>query len=207
MYRTLLIFLLFSFISFSQAGPARAEDMITLRLPQQVITRAVEAVLPYKIDNISKSVSGNITIVRISDIELDDGMLTCHLHLKGENLAVKTEIAGHKIRLNVGSTEIDFTTDAEVRFDNRQQTLFIKPVVRNLTSGQAGPQADIGQAVVALFNGQEFPVKMQELEPLLADTGTKVIEINSRIAYIAAIPQAIQIGLTPVITSRKMTKK
>jgi len=207
MHNLLLPFLLFTLISFFSATSVTAEDMITLRLPQQVIARAVDAVLPYKIDTSSKSISGDITIVSITEIVLDDGLLTCHLHLKGDDLAVTTEIAGHKIRLDVGSTEIDFTTDAAVRFDSKQQILFIRPLVRDLSSGGAGSTADIGQAIVALFNGQEFPVQMQKLEPLLAYTGTKEIKINSRIAYIAAIPKAIQIGLTPMISSRKLTKK
>lgn len=200
------IILCFLFVFFSAISPlshcANAQEMITLMLPQQIISQAITALMPYSIDTQSESISGDITIVNISEIELSEDLLTCRLHIAGNNLAISTELAGHKIKLNVGSTEIDFTTDAAIRFDETQQILYVKPQVRNLQGGNNG-KADIGQALVALFHGQEFPVQMQKIEPLVAKSGAKEITINSRIARIKAVPQAIKIGLVPVITTNR----
>lgn len=200
------IFIFFLFMLTTAIAPdtyaANSQEMITLRLPQQIISDAVTALLPYKIDTNSKNISGDITIISISEIELTKDLLTCRLNLAGNDLALSTELAGHKIKLNVGSTEIDFKTDAAIRFDTKQQILYVKPQVRELKSGNNG-KADIGQALVALFHGQEFPIQMQKLEPLVAKTGTKEIIINSQIAKIKAIPQAIKIGLIPIITAKE----
>ncbi len=202
--RKIFMILLFSLITAIApfAHTANSQEMITLRLPQQIISEAVTALLPYKIDTNSKNISGDITIINISEIELTNDILTCRLHLAGNDLAISTELAGHKIKLNVGSTEIEFKTDAAIRFDRKEQILYVKPQVRQLTSGTNG-KADIGQALVALFHGQEFPIQMQRLEPLVAKTGAKKITINSRIVQIKAVPQAIKIGLIPVITTNK----
>ncbi len=163
-----------------------AEDFITLNLPQAVIAKATAAILPLRIDAHSKSIEGDITIINISELQLTDNHLVCRLHLAGTKLAFLTEIAGHEIRLKVGSVEIDFKTDAAIRFDAKKQTLFIKPIVKNVAAGGAGSSADIGQALVAVLNGREFPVTIQELDPLIARTGSKTITINTTIANIEA---------------------
>lgn len=201
MRKLFITFLLSVVTALVALSTANAQEMITLRLPQQILSQAVTAFLPYKIETNSKTISGDITIVNISEIALAENLLTCRLHITGDNLALSTEIAGHKIKLNVGSTEIDFTTDAAIRFSPKEQVLYIKPLVREIGGG-AGAQADIGQALVALFHGQEFPIEMQKIEPLIARTGTKEITVNSRIAKIAAVPKAIHIGLIPIITSK-----
>ncbi|MGW8194551.1 MAG: hypothetical protein ACWGOX_09830 [Desulforhopalus sp.] len=181
---------------------ALAEDYITLTLPQSVITKAAKAILPLKIDAHSKSVEGDITIINISDLNLTDNHLACRLHLAGNNLAFLTEIAGHEIRLKVGTVEIDFKANAAIRFDAQQQTLFIKPQVENIPGTTKGGSGDIGQALIALLNGREFPVTLQKLDPLIARTGAKTIIINSRIADIKAAPQIIRLSLAPQISAK-----
>lgn len=203
MRTTIVYFLFFLFSTFSIfANRGTAQEMITLRLPQKIISQAVTALMPYRVDTQSKTISGTISITNISEIELTEDLLTCRLHLVGNNLALSTELAGHKIKLNVGSTEIDFKTDAAIRFDKGRQLLYVKPQVRELQSGNNG-KADIGQALVALFNGQEFPIQLQELKPLVAKSGTKEITINSQITEIKAVPQAIKIGLIPIISTSR----
>ncbi len=177
------------------ASPVLAEDFITLNLPEAVIAKATAAILPLRIDAHSKSIEGDIDIINISELQLTDNHIVCRLHLAGTKLAILAEIAGHEIRLKVGSVEIDFKTDAAIRFDAKKQTLYIKPMVKNVAAGGTGSSADIGQALVAVLNGREFPVTLQELEPLIAKTGAKTITINTTIANIEAKPKTIQLSL------------
>lgn len=206
MVRNFFIFLIFFafFCLFTEAfsGPATANDIITLNLPETVIAKATTALLPLRIDADSKSIQGDIHIINISELQLTDHHLSCRLHLAGTNLAFLTEIAGHEIKLKVGSVEIDFKTDAAIRFDARKQTLYIKPMVKDVATSGTGSNADIGQALVALLNGREFPITMQDLDPLIARAGSKTITINSTIANIEAKPKSIQLSLFPVITAQ-----
>jgi len=182
--------------------PAIADDYITLNLPEKVIAQAVTALLPLNIDAHSKSIQGNITIINISALEITDHHLACQLHLAGTNLAFITEIAGHEIKLKVGSVEIDFKANAALRFDAAQQTLYIKPVVKDVTTDGDGKNGEIGQALIALLNGREFPVSMQNLDPLIAEAGAKTIIISTKIADIQAKQDVLQLQLIPSISSK-----
>jgi hypothetical protein len=182
--------------------PATAEDFITLNLPETVIAEATAAILPLSIDAHSKSIEGDLRIINISELRLTDDHLACRLHLAGTNLVILTEIAGHEIRLQVGTVEIDFKTEAAIRFDAKQQVLYIRPMVKDVTTSGAASGTDIGQILVALLNDQEFPVAIQDLEPLIARAGSKTITFNSTIADIAAKPQSIQLSLRALVSSR-----
>jgi hypothetical protein len=179
-----------------------AEDVITLTLPESVIAKAVTAVLPLRVDAHSKSVQGDIVIKSITDFQLSSNQLACRLRLAGTNLGFVSEIAGHEIKLKVGSVEIDVQTNATIRYDAAQQTLFVKPVVKNLSPGGKDANADIGQALVALLNGKEFPITLQNLDPIIAKSGAKTILINTRFVDIKAQPEALKISLVPLISAK-----
>ncbi len=189
-------------ISGPVAAAAGPEELITLNLPENVIAKATMAILPLRIDAHSKSIEGDIDIIKISELKLTDNNLACRLHLVGNKLVLLTEFAGHEIKLKVGTVEIDFKTDAAIRFDAKKQTLFIKPRVKNISAGSTGAGADIGQVLIAVLNGREFPVKIQELDPLIARAGSETITINTTIANIEAKPQAIRLSLLPSVTTR-----
>jgi hypothetical protein len=181
---------------------AVAEDVITLMLPESVIAKSISALLPLRIDARSKSVQGDILIKNINDFQLSNNQLSCRLRLGGNNLGFATEIAGHEIKLKVGAVEIDVQTHATLRYDAGQQTLFVKPVVKNLSPGGKDANADIGQALVALLNGNEFPITLQNLDPIIAKSGGKTITINTRITDIKAQPEALKLSLLPLVNTK-----
>jgi hypothetical protein len=195
-----VVFLLLTFVAPLQK--ATAEEVISLTLPESVIAKAVTALLPLRIDAHSKSVKGDIIIKNISDFQLNNNQLACRLRLAGTNLNLVTEIAGHEIKLKVGAVEIDVQTNATLRYDAAQQTLFVKPVVKNLSPGGKDANADIGQALVALLNGKEFPITLQNLDPIIAKSGAKIITINTRITDLKAQPEALRLSLVPLISAK-----
>ncbi|MFH0780662.1 MAG: hypothetical protein V2B20_01760 [Pseudomonadota bacterium] len=181
---------------------AAAEDVITLILPESVIAKAFTSILPLSIDAHSKSIQGDILIKGINDFELSNNQLACRLRLAGTNLKFVTEIAGHEIKLKVGAVEIDVQTNATLRYDVAQQTLFVKPVIKNLSPGAKDANADIGQALVALLNGKEFPITLQNLAPIIAKSGAKTITINTRVTDIKAQPEALRLSMVPLISAK-----
>ena len=203
MVRFLFILGVFTLLSPTiGAKSLMAEEFITLNMPEAVISKAVAAILPLRIDAHSEAIQGDIQIINISELRLTNGHLACRLHLAGTDLALFTEIAGHEIKLQVGAVEIDFKADAAIRFDAGKQILYVKPLVKNVAANAPGSDADIGQALVGLLNGQEFPITMQKLDPLIARAGSKTITIHSTIADIQARPQAIQLSLRPQVSAR-----
>ncbi|MFT5699472.1 MAG: hypothetical protein ACI8ZB_002332 [Desulforhopalus sp.] len=195
---TLIAFTLLTFVP----KQAAAEEPIRLTIPQSVLTQVTRALLPIQIETHSKSVDGDITIVNISNLQLTDGHLACRLHLAGNNLALLTEIAGHEIRLKVGSIELDVSTDAALRFDAKQQTLYIKPIVQNVEGSGSGANGEIGKALIAMLNGREFPINMKQLDPIVAEAGAKTVTINTTIVNIEAKRKSVQLSLQPVISAK-----
>ncbi len=181
---------------------AMAKNSITLDLPEEVIAQAITAMLPFDIDANSKNVQGNITVINITELEITNQHLACKLHLSGSNLVFVTEIVGHEIKLKVGAVEIDFVANAALRFDSTKQTLYIKPVVKDVATSGDGKNGEIGQALIALLNGREFPITMQKIDPLIAKAGAKTVTISTKIADIKAKKDFLQFQLIPVITSK-----
>ena len=202
MYLFLRLALITLFLFTSLPQQAAAEEPIRLSIPQSVITQVTRALLPIKIDTHSKSVAGDITIINISNLQLTNGHLACRLHLGGNNLALLTEIAGHEIRLKVGSIELDVSTNAALRFDVEKQILYIKPIIKNVAGSGSGANGEIGKALIAMLNGREFPINMQQLDPLVAEAGAKTVTIDTKIVNIEAKPKTIQLSLHPAISAK-----
>jgi len=197
----LFIYLILSAFLFAPC-PAMARDTnISLNMPEKVIAQAITAMLPLDIDANSKNIQGKITIINISKLEISPQHIGCQLHLAGSNLVFLTEIAGHEIKLKVGSVEIDFKANAGLRFDSGKQTLYIKPVIKDVSANGDGKNGEIGMALIALLNGREFPVTLQKIDPLIAKTGIKTVTISTKIADIQAKQDFLQFQLTPAITS------
>lgn len=51
-----------------------------------------------------------------------------HITLSGHELQIVTTIAGHNLRMKIGSLTMGFQCDATLRFDAPTKTLFIKPI-------------------------------------------------------------------------------
>ena len=188
--------------TFGTTYGATPEEAITLTLPESVIAKSVTAILPLSIDAHSSSVQGDIVIKSIKNFQLSNNQLACRLHLSGTNLGFVAEISGHEIRLNVGAVELEVQANATLRYDPAQQTLFVKPVVKSLSPGGKDANADIGQALVALLNSKEFPITLQNLDPIIAKSGAKVITIRTHITDIKAQPEALRLSMLPVISAK-----
>lgn len=178
-----------------------ADDEITLNLPEKVLAETLTKLLPMEFPADSSSLKGKIIIKKVSDVQLLDQHLRCRLHLIGDQLKVLTELAGNSISLNVGTIELDFTAKARLRFDPESQTLYVTPVVDEINNNQDAAGGDIGQTLLALFNGQEFPISMRDLDPIVTRAGTKTVTIDTWIADIQAYPQRLQLSLKPRITA------
>ncbi len=202
MYLFFKLTLVALFILVSSPQNSIAKEPIRLTIPQSVITEVTRALLPIHIDTHSKSVDGDITIINISELKLTDGHLACRLRLGGNNLALLTEIAGHEIRLKVGSIELDVSTDAALRFDIKKQILYLKPIIKDVAGSGSGANGEIGKALIAMLDGKEFPINMQQLDPLVAETGAKTVTIDTKIVNIEAKRKSLQLSLHPVISAQ-----
>jgi len=196
------VFLLFSlFVLFTHNARARDNglDVIALTIPETVLVTAIQQSLPVQIDPGSDTVGGAISIEKIENLQLDDQALSASVTLIGNEIQIKTTIAGQQLRLKVGNVRLEFAVTADTRFDADAQTLFIKPAVTELKTenGQSGD--DLGSILIGLFNGQEFPLAIDKLQPIITDTGSKKLAIDLLITDITISENLLTMHLRPEV--------
>ncbi len=203
MIRSLAVACILFSASLLLPGPVSAADsrMITLTVPDTVLSQALDKSLPITIDTNSDTLNGAVTIIKISNLQLHDKGISCRVTLKGDDMHLNTEIGGHIIKLKVGSLQLGLQCNATLRFDPTKQILYIKPIISELKASSTAAQGDIDALLLAFLNNREFPVKMQQMEPLIAETSGKTINIRMRIAGIRTQQGVLQFDIVPQIQS------
>lgn len=201
------LFLLPLFTFFSLLIPLRLQaaavtnQYITMNLPETVIVKAMQRVLPLSLNPPSSMLDGTITIINISNFRVKDQQILCRLDLMGKNLHLVTRVGNQNIRLKLGSAKVNFDCDIRIRYDRTKQILYIQTAAINNQGAEEPRKGDITQALLLILNGQEFPIAMQNLKPIIAEASDKIITIRTNIEEIRAIKGALQLSLTPNITA------
>lgn len=172
---------------------------ITITVPGTAVNEAIQKSLPLEFPINSKTIIGSLSIDAIKNMHIQKGKISSHITLSGHNLNIVTSIAGHDLRMKFGSLTMGFQCDTSVRFDKKSQTLFIRPVVTELQSSNK-VKTEMVSTIAQLFNNHEFPLKLEKLEPLLADTGNKLLNISMLIETIELQPDTVHLQVIPQIT-------
>lgn len=199
MKKNLLLLCLLAITLLPSWCTAAANNYITMNVPQPIITDALQRVLPLTIDGNSSNLEGTIIIARIDNLRIVDQKIFCHLELVGNNLSLITRVANQDLRLKIGSAQVDFDCETQIRYDSGQQALYIRPVAKDVQSADALREGDVGKALLVFLDGREFRIAMQDIEPIIAEASDKVIIIQTRLADIRAVNGALQFSLEPAI--------
>jgi hypothetical protein len=197
-FLTAIFLLLLCHHSVQAATPSQ---FIGMNIPAEVIGNALQKILPLELDGNSSRLEGKITIVDISALQLHNNKISSHLDLQGDDLNLITTVGNQDIHLKLGSARIGVDCDAELRYDAAEQTLYIRPIARETQSTEALQNGDIGQALLLFLNGREFPLVMEDIQPIITEASDKIITIKTRIADITSVEGALQLSLDPVVTA------
>lgn len=194
--------LLLIFFTSSAHSAAKGQEYITLNIPKSIISRVIKEVLPVQVQPASGTLAGDITVVKVEQLQLGDQRIACNVFLAGRNLQLVTELAGHEIRMKVGNVDLDFQCNAVIRFDEASQTLYVRPVVAENQGSAVDQAADIGRTLMALLNGREFPVELDRLSPLVAQASNKTIFIDSHLADVRVTKGGLTLSLLPKVRTK-----
>ncbi len=201
--RSIIVSLLFLFLTSSPALTAPVNRPMSVTLPDSLIKEIIQQTLPMNVPIQSKTILGSVSIDAIKDIQLYKDKLSGHVTLSGHKLNIVTTIAGHKLRMKIGSLTMGFQCDASVRFDAKSQTLYVKPVITDLQSSDKA-KTEVASLIAQLFNDREFPLRLDKLKPISADTGDTVLNIAMRVNGVSVHPGEIHLQATPQITNSKI---
>jgi hypothetical protein len=202
MRSTYLVFSILALLIGATGRSAAASEPVTLHLPEATLADILHKALPIPVNQPDGPLSGSITVTSIDELQLSEGSVSALIGLTGNDLQVNTSVAGHQLRVNIGSADLDFALTATLRYDRAQQTLFIVPRVSQQSGGQgAGQGTDTAALLAGLFNGREFPVAIDRLEPLVTETGDRKLTVELQPVDIAAVPRELVLSLQPVVTA------
>ena len=197
---TLITSLILTLLAASAAAEQPGSDAILLRLPESVIASIVEKSLPFVVGQESSSLAGSISVTDISKLVFKDGSAGAAVSIQGRDVELKTSFGGSQINLNVGSVDLNFDVAATMRFDRDNQTLFIRPSVSGLDQQDNN---EVGALIVALFNDQEIPLALADIEPIITDIGSSQLVIDTRVHDVLIRPGSVDILLEPKTSVRK----
>ena len=195
-----LICLLPSLHSWAEDPPA---DTVTLTIPETVLSKAITTSMPILLTADSDTIDGSVIIKNIENFKLGDQRASGLVTLVGENIHLKTAVAGQTLRLKVGTMTLQFNIDAETRFDENAQTLYIKPTVTELATDSSQTGDELGNLLIGLFNGREFPLNVDTLQPIITDTGSKKLIVQMYIRRIWIDETRVHLQLLPKFNAVK----
>ena len=182
------------------ATAAESSRFITIILPAPVIEQAIKQSLPLPINTRNKNIKGTVTVDSITNLRLYKNALSLQAHLTGRNMKVTTNIAGRNIALNVGTVSLPISADFLLRFDRKKKTLFVKPQVKPPTKPlQASNPADMLQLLIQGFSNREYPIALDDLQPLVAQVGSHQLTVHTQLQEVNTADNKLVMKLTPRI--------
>jgi hypothetical protein len=200
--KTIIAAFLLTLLTGTLSPAYSSQEPITMNLPESVVKTAITKSLPLDFKLQSDTLLGSISIDKIENLQFQKNKLSSRITLSGHELNLVTSIGGHNLQMKIGTLTMSFQCDATIRFDAASQTLFIKPVITDLQSSN-NQKGDIASAIVLLFNNREFPLQIEKIQPIVADTGNKFLNISMDIANIGLQPDSLLLSITPIIEATK----
>lgn len=201
--KTTIATLLFLVLTTAPSFAASHKQVITMTLPDTVLKEAIHKILPLTFKMQSSTLLGSVSLDKISDLRLQNNKLSSHITLSGHELNLVTSIAGHDLRMKIGTLTMNFRCEATIRFDAQNQTLYVKPVITEIESTDS-QKTDIAATVSLLFNNREFPLQIEKLNPIISNTGDKLLNISMVINNIELRPDSLLLSIKPkILVNRK----
>ncbi len=203
--RTILTAFIITLFTGTLAQTSPTRETITMTVPDIIINDVIQKSLPVEIPIQSKTLLGSVSIDAIKNLQLKKGSFSGHITLSGHQLNLVTSIAGHDLRMKIGSLTMAFQCDATIRFDSKSQTLFLKPVITDMQSDDKA-KTEVTSLISQLFNNREFPLQQENLQPIIADLGDKLLHIAMQIDNIDIQPGLLHLQVRPQITTTTKQK-
>ena len=179
------------------SGEFKKEEM-TIAIPEELMVEFINDTLPVKITR-KKSFSGVIWIESVDRLKLGNDKISFSMKMRGENIVYNRKIGKRPLELNFGDVQLDFKCEAAIRYDRGRNILYVRPeILQEKTEEQA-----LVPLLAALIEGREFPIEIQELEPIITRIGDKSLTINMDISSIFTLNRILFIGLRPKVKENR----
>lgn len=201
---SLVFIFLFSLNTLAQKGDA--ED-ISIILPTKSIAKFVTKLLPYEL-NLGKNFLGSLFIKSIDNIKIEENKISFSLRIYGKDITYSAKIGKQMATIEIGSLNLLNDWESSFRFDVDKKVLYIKPhLINPVDTKKASYKEILLNSLFKVFSDIEYPIDLQEIDPITTEFLDKYLTVNFEISniYAANNKMTIKFRLIPHISDKNKT--
>lgn len=198
-----LLFLagILSFLAFCSLASANKKSEITIAVPAELMAQIINDALPIEIEK-KKEISGAIWLESIDKLKLENDKISFFMKMRGEDVEYTGKIGKTPMVLSFGNANLAFNCDAALRYDRKRNLLYVKPeIIAEETENES-----LSVLLAALVSGQEFPLEIQKIKPMIAKLGNDTLTLNMNISNIYTLKDILIIAIKPTVTKTPGSK-
>ena len=199
--RLLILAVLLSMLILYSLAIANRKNEITIAVPAELMAKIINDALPIEIAK-KKEISGAIWIQSIDKLKLGNDKISFFMKMHGEDVEYTGKIGKTPVVLSFGTIDLAFNCDTSLRYDSEENILYVKPEIIT----EETEQETLALLLAALVSGQEFPLEIQKLKPIIAKLGNAALTINMNISNIYTLNDVLIIGIKPTVTKSPGSK-
>lgn len=186
---------LFNLNTFAQKDNA---EHISIILPTESIAEFVTRLLPYEI-NLGENISGSLFIKSINNIKIEDNKISFSLSIQGKDITYSVKMGQQTASIEIGSVDLLNDWECSIRFDVDKKVLYIKPHLKKpVDTNKENYNEILINSIFIVFSDIEYPVDLQELDPITAEILDKLLTVNFEILNIYAADNKMTIEFRPI---------
>jgi len=189
------------FLAVCPLASANKKSEITIAVPVELMAQIIKDALPFEIEK-NKQISGAIWLESIDKLKLENDKISFFMKLRGEDLEYTGKIGNTPMALSFGNANLAFNCDAALRYDKKMRLLYVKPeIIVEKTENES-----LSTLLATLVNGQEFPLEIQKIKPMIAELGNDTLTVNMNISNIYAMKDILIVAVQPTVSKTPGSK-
>ena len=179
---------------------------MTVVVPAESIARALEPLLPYKMD-FGKNFIGSLFVKSIENIEIKKGKILFSCLISGKDIKYATKIGDQVINFVVGEVNLPSRWEVSFNYDKINKRLLIFPSLQGSKDEKDFSQGDaLLNALLTALGGLEYPVDLSNLNPVKSKFYNQLLTLNVAIADIYAGDNRLFVELIPAVQLESLNK-
>lgn len=184
-------------------SPALGKE-ISIMIPRDVLAQLIRDILPVHVPIKEKGFSGNIWIESIENLVFGDNEVTFLANIRGEDIRYLRKIRNRPLDLRFGNIKMLLKCRGALRYDPGENALFVTPYAKDEIDKEKSSGMIMGiSPLIALISGVEYPLRIQELKPMITQLGNKKLKIDLMISDIYTKDNMLFIDVKPSVEACK----
>lgn len=200
-----MVALFLSLVSVSTAQVDSLKEM-TVVVPEESIARAIEPLLPYKMD-FGKNFIGSLYIKSIENIKIKKNKILFSALISGKDIKYATKVGSQTINFVVGEVNLPSRWEVSFKYDKINKKLLIFPSLQGSKDEKEFSQGDaLMNALLTALGGVEYPFDLSNLNPVKSEFYNQLLTLNVAIADIYAADDKLFVELIPAVKIESLNK-